>query len=165
MPEARCALGEVPTADGRGCDAVVSFPRRGEGPAVDLRRWMRAVVGTDGGPGAPPLCAALARAPAALAHAPGEAELELEVVVRVPGNDLSQLDLRGHVFGPKRLPGVGADEVAADVDRAVRPLAEALRALGGTSSLAAAVSRVRCRWGAALPVAKRVAANEERNAR
>src|SRR5690606_10789951 len=127
-----------------------------------------------GGDGAPGLCADLSVGPLALASA-GSYAIAVDVVLRIPGNDVTQVDLRAGLAAPAADEpvgqGVGArrSELEAAVDRSAAALAEPLRTLGGRASVAAVTARVLCRYGSALPVAqsvsRRASANEDGNAR
>lgn len=106
---------------------------------LELGAWMRAAVGVDGADGAPALCATLARGPALGVVQRGPVTLEL--LLDLPANDVSLVSHR--VIAP------GLDAVA--LERAVAPMIEALRSIGGTASQATARARVRCAWASELP--------------
>ncbi|MEA2750376.1 MAG: hypothetical protein QOI41_4519 [Myxococcales bacterium] len=124
------------------CSRVIAGGGAGGGLAVDVVRWVQAVVGADGGAGAPPLCRAWARAPRFLGSAT-PAEARFAVSLRFPDNDVSL------VVAEVRSLDTAA---AVELDRVLRPMVEALRALGGTASQAAVSTTVRCvRNGGARP--------------
>jgi hypothetical protein len=136
--------------DGRTCRRVVA-----DG-IVDVALWLRAAAGPDGGEGSPTLCQALARAPSVLA-APAIEDV-LEVTLRFPDNDLTEVDARAAVVSSSAstLPA----ELETELDRAVSPMIEALRALGSRGHGPAASAgagqarvRVRCKRSVSRPMA------------
>ena len=101
---------------------------------IDVARWVEAAIGPDGGAGAPPLCSAWGRAPAFLGSAT-PTDARFVVTLLFADNDVSL------VVAETRGPDAAA---ATELDRALRPMIEALRALGGTASQASVSTTVRC---------------------
>jgi len=125
-----CPAGSLPPA----CVPVIRARVAGGGSEIDVARWAETAIGPDGGAGAPPLCRAWGRAPAFLGSAmPSDARFVVTLLFR--DNDVSQ------VVAEVRGPDAGA---ATELDRALGPMIEALRALGGTASQAALSTTVRC---------------------
>ncbi|MDB4941540.1 MAG: hypothetical protein JWP97_1074 [Labilithrix sp.] len=127
-----CPPGSV--RNGAACRPVVDHAGK-----VDVPAWVHDVLGADGGAGAAPLCRGLQESVLALA-APGSTEVTVEVALTFPDNDVSQVTFEA------RGPG--------ELEHAVAPLVEALRALGGESSVAGATARVRCRVRSDRPAAQ-----------
>lgn len=121
-----CPVGELPGPSGP-CQRV------GDGARIDVVRWLHAAIGPDGGAGAPPLCAALAQSPGALANA-GPREVRVQVAVVFPDNDVTQVSATVH----------GAGAGPGELEHVVAPLIEALRSLGGVASQASIITAVRC---------------------
>lgn len=168
-PEPICAAGTIFDASAGRCLPLI-VAGAGDVPLVDVVRWVHATLGRDGAEGAAPLCAALAWAPGALVPAlddraapRGAALTTVELALRIPDNDLSLADLQARVVTGSA--GRAPAEDAAEIARAVAPMADALRALGGTSTVAALALRVRCGRGTARPVALPLgrSANESEN--
>lgn len=131
-----CPAGSVPAWGAPpGCVRVIGRSARGGPPEIDVARWVEAAIGPDGGAGAPPLCRAWARAPAFLGSAmPMVGRFAVTLVFA--DNDVSLVVAEAR----------GLDAAAAtELDRALRPLIEALRALGGTASLGSVSTTVRCK--------------------
>lgn len=123
-----CVRGE-PTEPGPACPAgslagpkgtCVAVYERGR---VDVVRWARAVLGPDGA-GAPPLvCEALARR-----LGPVERDADAVVSLVFPDNDVSLVRF----------------SATAELEAALGPMIEALRAFGGIATQASVIARVRC---------------------
>lgn len=129
-----CPAGAVAVA-GETCARVF------DGARVDVARWLHAVVGADGGEGAPPLCGALARSAGALgALADRPLHPWLTVTLSFPDNDVSLVVADARV-GP---PVVAGADTTVELHRAITPMIEALRSLGGTASQASIATAVRC---------------------
>ena len=107
---------------------------------VDVVRWMQGVVGPGGGPGASPLCDALARTSGALAGPP-LAGAQLAVSLVFPDNDVSQVLEDATALSPSGAPDADA---TVELTHVVASLVEALRSLGGTASQATIASVVSC---------------------
>jgi hypothetical protein len=140
-----CPAGSVPLFPSSGapgaatCSRVIAAGSSNGGLDVDVIRWMQAVAGADGGPGAPPLCRAWERAPGFLGSATA-ADARFTVSLRFPDNDVSL------VVAEVR----SADAAAAvELEHVLRPMIEALRALGGTARQAAITTTLRCGGAAA----------------
>jgi hypothetical protein len=135
-----CPAGSVPLFSSSGapgaatCSRVIASGSSSGGLAIDVVRWVQAVVGADGGPGAPPLCRAWERAPGFLGSATA-ADARFTVSLRFPDNDVSL------VVAEVRSPTAAA---AVELEHVLRPMIEALRALGGTARQAAVTTTVRC---------------------
>jgi hypothetical protein len=143
-----CPAGSVPLFPSSGapgaatCSRVIAAGPSSGGVEVDVVRWVQAVVGADGGPGAPALCRALERAPGFLGSAT-PTDARFTVSLRFPDNDVST------VVAEVSSPDAAA---AVELERVVRPLVEALRGLGGTARQATITTTVRCtRSGGARP--------------
>lgn len=120
--------------DGPRCPAEsVGVPplckRVREGRGLALAVWMQSTL--DG------LCPAIQVSPLALRGGP----VEVSVVLRVPGNDLSLSSIEV----------VGADATAGLWMRLLAPYLDALRAFGGQATTAVAEARVRCTTRTLLP--------------
>jgi hypothetical protein len=136
-----CPAGAIASSGGACMRVYERAPSSGEGARVDVGQWLEAVVGPDGGDGAPPLCGALARGAATLDPAAAP-DLRLAVSLVFPDNDVSLVAFRGgDAGGAARGP---SPAVTAELDRFLQPRIEALRALGGTASLASITTVVRC---------------------
>jgi hypothetical protein len=133
QPVLACPAGEVADSRARRCVPVV-FPSR-EGALVDVAAWARATLGPDGGSGSAFVCGALALRPWSIARTTDfDVPVDLRLRLRFPDNDVSQARLE--------LDSDRADE--APLLRALEPLVEVLRALGGTARTAAVDLRLRC---------------------
>ena len=128
-----CPAGSVRAA-GR-CIRVIGRSAAGRSESeIDVVRWVEAAIGPDGGAGAPPLCSAWGRAPAFLGSAT-PTDARFVVTLLFPDNDVSL------VVAETRGPDAAA---ATELERALRPMIEALRALGGTARQATVSTTVRC---------------------
>lgn len=130
-------------SSGSACTRIIEGgPNREQ--RVDVLRWLQGIIGAEGGGAAPPLCEALAHAPRSLAVAP-PGRLQITVSAAFQDNDVSQLvwslRLRGTITASD-------PAVTVELSRAVAPLMEALRALGGTASQAAVETSVALGTGA-----------------
>lgn len=124
-------------------------PALRRGGAIDVVRWTTLALGADGASeGAKPLCAALARQPGALA-APTN-EVRAEISLSFPDNDVSQVVVRAHPTAAQ--PGISGSEATTELERALGPLVEALRGMGGAASEASISTRIRCRRTSSRPV-------------
>lgn len=123
-PTRTCAAGAIDTAG--ACVRVAGHGR------VDVARWVHAVIGVEGGEGAPLLCAAIARSPGAVGAAPADERVSVALVF--PDNDVTQVSAEVH-------------GTSVDAEPVVAPLIEALRALGGVASQASVATTVRCTAG------------------
>jgi len=117
---------------------------------VDVVRWLRTAVGTDGGAGADSFCSALARQPGALATQ--SAVVRVEIALFFPDNDVSQAVARARVTAA--LAGVTPAEADRELERVMAPRAEALRSLGGTASDGTVSIRVHCERSSSRPRAR-----------
>lgn len=125
-----CPAGTLPPR----CAPVIGRGATGGRPEIDVARWVEAAIGPDGGAGAPPLCSAWARAPSFLGSAaPTEARFAITLVFA--DNDVSLVVADVRAADPN---------AATELDRALHPIVEALRALGGTASQATVTTTVRC---------------------
>jgi hypothetical protein len=140
---ASCPAGSVHAAPARGAPdprgaapCVPIFGRGAPGSAaeIDVARWVEVAIGADGGPGAPPLCSAWGRSAAFLGDAT-PTEARFVITLAFADNDVSL------VSAAVRTSDAAA---ATQLDRALRPSIEALRALGGTANQAAVTTAVRC---------------------
>jgi hypothetical protein len=149
LPERACPPGSVLEAAGT-CARFVARGPAGEQPRIDAVRWLRAVIGADGGAGAPPLCEALARRPRGLAFQ-SSGDTAVEVTLELPDNDVSQLigTIRPGMGGEGAVP-VSEGPLTAELVRVVTPMIEALRSLGGTAVQTSARVTVRCPRALAL---------------
>jgi len=129
---ASCPAGSL--AVSAGCEHLLRRRTSGAPPEIDVVRWALEVIGADGGPGAAPLCSAWARAPAFLGSAT-PIDGRFAVTLLFADNDVSL------VVAEVRSPDSAA---ATELDRVLRPMVEALRALGGTASQASLTTTVRC---------------------
>ncbi|MDP9036582.1 MAG: hypothetical protein M3O50_17405, partial [Myxococcota bacterium] len=128
----------------------------GRAPRVDVGSWAAIVLGADGGAGSEDLCRPLALRPAAFGLQPGSAvDVHLRISLIIPDQDIARVraELRTvdvTATGPSRSPKDTSAKrtltpAAEDVvTRAIAPLVEALRGLGGESSAAAVDLSVRC---------------------
>jgi hypothetical protein len=142
-PSLACPAGAGRAAAGPGppdapvpapCVPIFGHRAPDAGAEIDVARWAAAAIGADGGPGAPPLCRAWGRSPAFVGSAtPTEARFVVTLVFA--DNDVSLV-----------VAMVRSDDAAAatELDRALAPAIEALRALGGTASQASLTTAVRC---------------------
>jgi hypothetical protein len=138
-----CPPGSLP--DRGSCRAVVTAGARGLS-VVDVGAWMALVIGIDGGLGTASLCQPLAQRPAVFsAAADGPLQVDIQVTVILPDQDVSALSARIVVTDPGGLPLPPAAEAVAT--EATTTLLELLRSLGGESSAAAVGVRVRCDIG------------------
>lgn len=139
-PARTCPAGSILDLGG-ACVRVIESAACEKEARVDVARWLRAVIGPDGGEGASPLCSALRRGPEALAPATGQGDPRLAVSLSFPDNDVSLV-----VAGARTLAVEGAFDAAgtAELERALRPMVEALRSLGGTASQATVATTVHC---------------------
>jgi hypothetical protein len=136
-----CAPGEL--RDANRCRRVVT--RGGTGPRVDIGAWLHALVGPDGGLGAPDLCAPLALRPAAFALGPRRSmRVTVTLELRIPDNDLSLVELSTWATGDATAGAPLSAAATALVDTTARSLVETLRGLGGESWAAAARTTVTC---------------------
>lgn len=147
--------------DGRTCEPLVEAGPRG--PLVRLGAWVRLALGVDHGRGSEELCRPLEASSAAFGLTPGQRiDVVLHVVVDVPGQDVSRAYAAVHCGGtPSRVPEAPvATARASDAekieDRAVQSLVEALRGLGGESSVGTVEVEVRCSVGAGAGAAAAV---------
>lgn len=142
---APCPAGSVRVPSGTECTRVIEGSSRRDA-RVDVVRWLQAVIGVEGGSAAPLLCEALARAPRSLSPSgvtsiPSGTGSRTQMTVSIvfQDNDVSalvwSLRLRGTITPPD-------PAVTVELSRAVAPLMEALRALGGAASQAAVESSV-----------------------
>jgi hypothetical protein len=139
----RCDPGEVADAESGMCLRVVT-PGGHLGPKVDVGRWVRAVLGADGGMGSPSFCAPFALRPSLFAlTAGGTARLRATLEIFFPDADVTQLYARVASFDDATGQPLPA-EVARFVEARAAPLLEALRAIGGESSAGAVKTTVRC---------------------
>ena len=99
-----------------GDEAQASCVRIKDGDLVDASAWLRAVVGPSGGKGSRATCGLVD-------------EGELEVSLRFLDNDVRELELRAHPLS---------------AEFALRPFANAMRALGGAARTSEVATRVRC---------------------
>jgi hypothetical protein len=143
-----CAAGSVPLFRSSGapgaatCSRLIAAGSSSGGLEVDVVRWVQAVAGADGGPGAPPLCRAWGRSPGFLGSTTA-ADARFTLSLRFPDNDVSL------VVAEVRSSDAAA---AIELEHVLRPMIEALRALGGTAKQAAMSTTVRCmRSGGARP--------------
>jgi hypothetical protein len=143
-----CAAGSVPLFPSSGapgaatCSRLIAAGSSSGGLEVDVVRWVQAVAGADGGPGAPPLCRAWGRSPGFLGSTTA-ADARFTLSLRFPDNDVSL------VVAEVRSSDAAA---AIELEHVLRPMIEALRALGGTARQAAMSTTVRCmRSGGARP--------------
>jgi hypothetical protein len=142
------AAGSVPLFRSSGapgaatCSRLIAAGSSSGGLEVDVVRWVQAVAGADGGPGAPPLCRAWGRSPGFLGSTTA-ADARFTLSLRFPDNDVSL------VVAEVRSSDAAA---AIELEHVLRPMIEALRALGGTAKQAAMSTTVRCmRSGGARP--------------
>ena len=145
-PSLACPAGSLaaapPGGGGPACTRVIQRSAAGGALEVDVVRWVHAVIGADGGPGAPPLCRAWERGPGFLGSAL-PADARFVVSLAFADNDVSLVTAR--VQGPDAA-------ATTELDRVLRPMIDALRALGGTASQASVTTSVRCiRSAAARP--------------
>ena len=138
-----------------GCLPEIEEERKVEGPvprrgaALDVARSTSATLGADGaGEGGKALCSVLARQPGALA-APSS-DVRAEISLAFPDNDVSQVVVRTRMLAAQ--PGLSGSEATAELERALGPLIEALRTIGGGASEAAISTRIRCKRASARPV-------------
>jgi hypothetical protein len=139
---AACPAGALATLGGSCARVYEAYEKEGR---VDVSRWLQVVVGPDGSEGAPPLCDALGRGPAALDPS-APTDVRIAVSLAIPDNDVSLVS--AHVGVPL------SAALTAEVERFVAPRMEALRSLGGVASQAAVALTVRC--SRARPVAATV---------
>jgi hypothetical protein len=132
---ASCGAGSL--AVSTRCEPLLHRRSPGASPEIDVVRWVEQAIGADGGPGAAPLCRAWARAPAFLGSAT-PIEGRFGVTLLFPDNDVSLV-----VAEVAALQGSDA-AAATELDRVLRPMVEALRALGKTASQASLTTTVRC---------------------
>lgn len=139
-PARACPAGSILDVGG-ACVRLSEGGGCGRDARIDVVRWLRAVIGPDGGEGASPLCGALARGPGALAPATGQADPRFAVSLSFPDNDVTLV-----VAEVRALGGTGAVDPAdtAELERAVAPMVEALRSLGGTAKQATIATTVHC---------------------
>ena len=132
---ASCPAGSLGISAGPArCERLLRRRSSGAPPEIDVARWVEQVIGADGGPGAPPLCRAWAKAPAFLGSAT-PIDARFSITLLFPDNDVSL------VVAEVRSPDAAA---ATELDRVLRPMVEALRAFGGTASQASLTATVRC---------------------
>jgi hypothetical protein len=140
-PDPTCPSGSVLDATG-ACAFVVH--REGGESVLDVGRWVRAVVGPDGGEGTSAVCGPFVARPWALgvvAH--GNAVLEVEVELVFPDNDVSRARVAVNArrqFDPRSQGPDSLSVVAEQLD----PVWKALRSLGGVASAASATTEVHC---------------------
>jgi hypothetical protein len=116
-----------------GGTACVPLDRGG---AVDIASWSRAA--------AVEVCARLARSPLAVSVAfSAEATLEVEVTVSAPNNDLTLSFMQ-----VKTKPAVPE----ADLARALLPVDDALRRLGGSATASDVTAAATCRTSVRRPI-------------
>lgn len=142
-PSLACPPGSVAASRPGGvpaCTRVIERSATGGALEVDVVRWVQAAIGSDGGPGAPPLCGAWERAPGFLGSA-SPADARFVVSLLFADNDVSL------VVAQVRGPDAAA---TTELDRVLRPMIEALRAFGGTASQASVTTSVRCVRSAAV---------------
>lgn len=133
-----CPAGSILGEDGR-CARVYEGGTSPREARVDVVRWLQASIGPEGGSGAPHLCDALARSPAALSSnaATAGSSPRLVVTLEFPDNDISLVSARTQG---------GTDAAAnAELERVVYPMIEALRSFGGSASQASVGTSVNCR--------------------
>jgi hypothetical protein len=114
--------------------------RPGAGPKamVDLGAWLRAALGAPTDPAG--ACARLARS--SLGALAASAETVFTVALRVPDNDVTQVTFGARWIVPPR--DVEPAAAAAELERAIAPRIEALRALGGTATAAVSEAEAKC---------------------
>jgi hypothetical protein len=139
-PARTCPAGSILDLGG-ACVRVIESSACEKETRVDVGRWLRAVIGPDGGEGAPPLCSALGRGPGPLAPATGQGDPRLAVSLSFPDNDVSLVVARARALAPE-----GAFDAAntAELEQVLRPMVDALRSLGGTASQAIVATTVHC---------------------
>lgn len=119
-------------------------PSRDGAPVVDVGRWLRAMLGTDGGEGTARVCRPLSQQVGELDVGPGGARtLSLTVELVFPDNDVTQLSGRVvtvDLASGQAVFGAGAQAVQRALDALLVPL----RALGGASDAASATVKVHC---------------------
>jgi hypothetical protein len=116
-PTPTCAAGQIAAPNG-ACAQVQGRS------TVDVARWAQAALGSDGARPSP-LCEALARSGL---EPPAASATSSLVSLVFPDNDVSLVTFRA----------------AAELERALAPLIEALRSFGGTASQASVTVRVDC---------------------
>ena len=114
-------------------DRAGACVRVSEGGRVDAVRWLQAAIGSEGGPGASPLCSALEQGAGALA-VNATVEVRVELGLEFPDNDVSQVIAR--------VQGSGA--AVRELEHVLAPFVEALRMLGGTANQASITAAVHC---------------------
>jgi len=173
-----CPLGSIRYAD--RCLRVVGGRSSADGPRVDLGAWSTAVLGPNGGSGSSDLCRPLAWAAAAETHGTSAplgrsrraaqrpeplSQVRLWIALIVPDEDVT----RAHAT----VTGLSTPDAAAPrpfliaaARASVDNLLELLRALGGQSSTAAAVSELTCHFaGARRPANVQAIAGEAAHSR
>lgn len=128
-PRRACPPGSL--SEGPRCSSLVV------GGAVDVARWARAA--------AVALCEALDRSPSVAASS--DASFDVEIVMHIPDNDLTQAVINARAVG-----GSLAPLEQSEVDDAAHPLIDALRQLGmGPSSTSDVSASAPCRRSSRRP--------------
>jgi hypothetical protein len=149
-PVPACPPGEVRAErdDGAPAGCVRVVTRVAEGAAVvDVGRWARAMLGTDGGMGTSRLCRPFAQALwGDDVGAGGARTLALTIQLLFPDNDVTQLSADVQALDAasgQPIPG-DAGRTARAARSALSPLLVPLRSLGGVSDAASLSVGVRC---------------------
>jgi hypothetical protein len=139
----RCGAGEVEAESG-ACESIAAASPSHAAHVVDVARWLRAVVGADGGEGRRDLCA-----PLALRSGGAARKLTIAIALRFPANQVADAHAAVAAFDAETHVAAQPETVAS-VRAIVAPLVDALRALGGESSAAALDVAVTCSLGVSL---------------
>jgi hypothetical protein len=143
-PSPACAPGEAPETAER-CAPLLTEGTHGAPFTVNVARWARAFLGPDGGEGSPTLCQPLALRPRTFNVDPrATRQVRITLDLRFPNNDISQVYVRTSAQEDGGQEGLSSDATAL-VEGAVRPLMEALRAMGGEASTAAIRTSAVCK--------------------
>ena len=111
---------------------------------IDVGRWVRAMLGPDGGEGTRRLCGPLQERPWDFDVGLGGARtVALSVELVFPDNDVTQLTLRAQALDATTLTPLGGEAPRA-AEAALDSLLVPLRALGGSADAASATLRVTC---------------------
>ncbi len=152
-PLPACSAGTLWSAIDDRCARVVTA--LDDRPLVDVAQWMRAAFGADGGAGTTAICAPL-RADKRFGTTT-EDDVIVTLELRMRANEIGEAELRIEAISA----GAPSDTARAVVERGVRPVLGALRALGGVANAASASTRVHCPihlW--ARPRAERIEAGD-----
>jgi hypothetical protein len=106
---------------------------------IDVARWSRLAVGADGGEGSAWFCPAVRQIAASeIALSPGARDsVSMTIELKFPGSDVTEVTSSvASIGGATRLGMVGS--------RALAPLLDALRSMGGAASAQTVTTTVRC---------------------